>query len=133
MGGTLVRSFWIAVASFSVSLRATEGDKCITFRANDCRININFQERTHLVTSGRLNLERINPRQMPNLYLINASKSAAADKACAFQHWVTPGNEFHWHSIDSILHRSKLVSLSDLPSVVCVLRMIKTESPAVVN
>src|SRR5271170_3557066 len=65
MGGTLVRSFWIAVASFSVSLRATEGDECITFRANDCRIRINFQQRTHLVTSGRLNLERINQANCP--------------------------------------------------------------------
>ena len=78
MGGTFVRSFWIAVASFHMSLRATEGE-CNTFRANDCRINIDSQQRTHHVTSGRLNLERINPNKMSNLYLINPSKSAAAD------------------------------------------------------
>jgi hypothetical protein len=52
-----VRSLSMAFASLSTSSRVTTGDKCITFRANNYCVNMNFRQHKNLFRSRHLQLE----------------------------------------------------------------------------
>ena len=104
-----MRSLSMAVASLSTSSRVTTGDKCITLRANDYCVNMDFRQHKNLLRSRHLQLEESVFAKLSLWYLIHPAIASAADATSTSQVWVVAGDEFNPYAVDRILHYRVLV------------------------